>query len=52
MATAAILKDYLGIAPKSGLELAELVERGLPTESLELLKARGLTFTEMATVVI
>jgi putative toxin-antitoxin system antitoxin component (TIGR02293 family) len=52
MASSATLNDYLGIAPKSGLELAELVERGLPTENLELLKAKGLTFTEMATVVI
>jgi putative toxin-antitoxin system antitoxin component (TIGR02293 family) len=52
MASSATLNDYLGIAPKSGLELAELVERGLPTESLELLKAKGVTFTEMATVVI
>ena len=52
MATQPTLKDYLGIAPTSGLELAELVERGLPIANLELLKAKGLTFTEMATVVI
>jgi putative toxin-antitoxin system antitoxin component (TIGR02293 family) len=46
------LKDYIGIAPADGLELAEIVERGLPLRNLELLKARGLTFTEMATTVI
>jgi putative toxin-antitoxin system antitoxin component (TIGR02293 family) len=52
MATQPTLKDYIGIAPKSGLELAEMVERGLPTENLELLKAKGLTFTEMSATVI
>jgi putative toxin-antitoxin system antitoxin component (TIGR02293 family) len=48
----ATLKDYIGIAPADGLELAEIVERGIPTRNLELLKARGLTFTEMANTVI
>ncbi|HEX9198777.1 MAG TPA: antitoxin Xre/MbcA/ParS toxin-binding domain-containing protein [Acidobacteriaceae bacterium] len=52
MATQPTLKDYIGIAPKSGLELAELVEQGLPTRNLELLKSKGLTFTEMANTVI
>jgi putative toxin-antitoxin system antitoxin component (TIGR02293 family) len=52
MSTQPTLKDYLGIAPTSNLELAELVEKGLPTKNLDLLKAKGLTFTEMATVVI
>ena len=48
----ASLKEYIGIAPADGLELAEIVERGIPTRNLELLKARGLTFTEMANTVI
>jgi putative toxin-antitoxin system antitoxin component (TIGR02293 family) len=52
MSTQPTLKEYLGIAPKSGLELAELVEKGLPTKNLDLLKAKGLTFTEMANTVI
>ena len=52
MAAHVTLKDYIGIAPASGLELAELVERGLPLESLNLLKTRGLTFTEMGATVI
>jgi putative toxin-antitoxin system antitoxin component (TIGR02293 family) len=52
MAAHVALKEYIGIAPKSGLELAEMVERGLPTENLEILKAKGLTFTEMAATVI
>jgi putative toxin-antitoxin system antitoxin component (TIGR02293 family) len=52
MSTQPTLKDYLGIAPANGLELAQLVEKGLPTKNLELLKAKGLTFTEMANTVI
>ena len=52
MATQPTLKDYIGIAPGSGLELAELVENGLPTENLNVLKAKGLTFSEMSAVVI
>jgi putative toxin-antitoxin system antitoxin component (TIGR02293 family) len=52
MSTQPTLKDYLGIAPTTGLELAQLVEKGLPTKNLELLKAKGLTFTEMANTVI
>jgi putative toxin-antitoxin system antitoxin component (TIGR02293 family) len=52
MAAHVSLQDYIGIAPASGLELAKLVEQGLPLENLEILKARGLTFTEMAATVI
>ena len=52
MAAHVALKDYIGIAPANGLELAELVEQGLPTGNLDLLKAKGLTFTEMAATVI
>lgn len=52
MATQPTLQEYIGIAPASGLELAKLVEEGLPTENLDLLKAKGLTFTEMAHTVI
>jgi putative toxin-antitoxin system antitoxin component (TIGR02293 family) len=52
MAAHVNLTDYIGVTPVSGLELAELVERGLPLESLNLLKSRGLTFTEMGATVI
>jgi putative toxin-antitoxin system antitoxin component (TIGR02293 family) len=52
VSTQPTLKDYLGISHSSGLELAELVEKGLPTKNLDLLKAKGLTFTEMANTVI
>jgi putative toxin-antitoxin system antitoxin component (TIGR02293 family) len=52
MATQPTLKDYIGIAPGTGLELAEFVEHGLSPENLEFLKAKGITFTEMANIVI
>jgi putative toxin-antitoxin system antitoxin component (TIGR02293 family) len=46
------LTEYIGVAPVSGLELAELAERGLPLESLNALKNQGITFTEMNSTVI
>ena len=52
MATQPTLKDYIGISTTSGLELAELVEQGLPLANLERLKEKGLTFTEMGETVI
>ncbi len=52
MAAHVNLTDYIGVAPISGLELAELVERGLPLDNLNLLKNKGLTFTEMGATVI
>jgi putative toxin-antitoxin system antitoxin component (TIGR02293 family) len=33
-------------------DLAELVERGLPTDSISFLKGDGLTFTEISEIVI
>ena len=44
--------EYIGIAPRSEFDLAEIVEKGLPPESLALLKMRGLTFTEVSEIVI
>ena len=49
MATQNVLNDYIG--PNVTLALAELVERGLPTDSLSLLREKGLTFTEMAAII-
>lgn len=46
------LGEYLGVWPKSDFDLAELVEHGLPTGSLTLLKDKGLTFTEISQIVI
>lgn len=44
--------EYIGIAPRSEFDLAEIVENGLPTESLALLKQQGLSFTEISEIVI
>ena len=44
--------EYIGIAPKSEFDLAEIVEKGLPTDNLALLKIQGLTFTEVSEIVI
>jgi putative toxin-antitoxin system antitoxin component (TIGR02293 family) len=46
------LGDYIGIAPRSDFDLAEIVEKGLPTGSLALLKQRGLSVTEISEIVI
>ena len=52
MSTHPTLKDYIGIAPTSNLELAKLIEKGLSTHSLDLLKQRGLTAAEIAATII
>lgn len=44
--------EYIGIAPRSEFDLAGIVEKGLPPESLALLKLHGLTFTEVSEIVI
>jgi putative toxin-antitoxin system antitoxin component (TIGR02293 family) len=49
MATQNILNEYIG--PSTTLAVAELVERGLPIDSLAFLREKGLTFTEMAAIV-
>jgi putative toxin-antitoxin system antitoxin component (TIGR02293 family) len=52
MATNLNIEDYIGVAPNSEFDLAEIVESGLPTESLALLKQKGLTFSEISEIVI
>jgi putative toxin-antitoxin system antitoxin component (TIGR02293 family) len=52
MATNPNLSEYLGVAPASEFELAVLVEGGLPTENLGLLREKGLTFSEVSEIVI
>jgi len=46
------INEYIGVSPKSDLDLAEMVERGLSSESLALLREKGLTFTEVANLII
>lgn len=47
-----ITREHSGILPRSDFELAELVEKGLPTESLAMLKDKGLTSAEIGKLVI
>jgi putative toxin-antitoxin system antitoxin component (TIGR02293 family) len=46
------LGEFIGIKPTSDFNLAEIVEGGLPLNSLSLLRERGLTATELAEIVI
>jgi putative toxin-antitoxin system antitoxin component (TIGR02293 family) len=46
------LSEFIGIKPTSDFNLAEIVEGGLPLNSLSLLRERGLTATELAEIVI
>jgi putative toxin-antitoxin system antitoxin component (TIGR02293 family) len=51
MATYSNLSQFIAIAPANDFTQAQAVETGLPIESLDLLRERGLTFTEMAAIV-
>ena len=46
------LEQYIGVSPDSALNLAEIAERGLPTDSIAYLKEKGLTFSEVSGIVI
>jgi putative toxin-antitoxin system antitoxin component (TIGR02293 family) len=46
------LEQYIGVAPNSGINLAEIAEKGLPTDSIAYLKVQGLTFSEVSEIVI
>jgi putative toxin-antitoxin system antitoxin component (TIGR02293 family) len=52
MSTRLNIIEYIGIEPGSEFDLAEIVENGLPPDSLALLKQQGLTFTELSEIVI
>src|SRR5271168_2856448 len=52
MATEVQLPVLAVLPPANSYEMARLVEQGLPTESIEELKLLGLTFTEIAQIVI
>jgi putative toxin-antitoxin system antitoxin component (TIGR02293 family) len=52
MAASLNIDEYIGLTPKSEFDLAEIVEKGLPIESLAHLKEKGLTFSEVSNVVI
>jgi putative toxin-antitoxin system antitoxin component (TIGR02293 family) len=52
MATETAVPALSNIPALGSYELIRAVEEGLPTDSLEVLKQRGLTFTEIADLVI
>jgi putative toxin-antitoxin system antitoxin component (TIGR02293 family) len=52
VATNLDISEFIGVTPKSAFDLAEIVEKGLPTDSLSLLKDKGLTFSEVSEIVI
>lgn len=52
MATHSNPAPILGFPPSSEFDLARLVEHGLPTERLQLLRDAGLSFTEISELVI
>ncbi len=52
VATNLDISEFIGVTPKSAFNLAEIVEKGLPTDSISLLKDKGLTFSEVSEIVI
>ena len=46
------LEQYIGVSQNSALDLAEIAEKGLPTDSIAYLKEKGLTFSEVSETVI
>jgi putative toxin-antitoxin system antitoxin component (TIGR02293 family) len=52
MATHSSISEFLGVSPKTTFDLAEIIEKGLPTDSLQRLRDAGLTFTEVGEFII
>jgi putative toxin-antitoxin system antitoxin component (TIGR02293 family) len=52
MAAKLNIAELIGVSPKSEFDLAEMVEKGLPTAAIARLKEEGLTFSEISAVVI
>jgi putative toxin-antitoxin system antitoxin component (TIGR02293 family) len=46
------IHSFIGISPQSEFDLAEIVEKGIPTDSIAYLRHNGLTFTEVSSIVI
>ncbi len=44
--------QYIGIAPESEFDLAEIVEKGISTDSIAHLREHGLTFSEVSETVV
>jgi putative toxin-antitoxin system antitoxin component (TIGR02293 family) len=52
MASNSNIRPFIGIEPQSDFNLAEIVERGIPTDSIVRLRDNGLTFSEVSSIVI
>jgi putative toxin-antitoxin system antitoxin component (TIGR02293 family) len=52
MSTHLHIHSVIGATPQSDFELAEIVEKGIPTDSISYLRDIGLTFSEVSAVVI
>jgi len=52
MTTTPDISGYIGVNPQSDFELTQIVEKGLPLESLSVLKDKGLTSAEISELVI
>ncbi len=52
MGTPPNIADFLGVAPHSDFNLAEIVETGLSLDTLGRLRESGLTYSEVSALVI
>ncbi len=46
------IRSLIGSSPQSEFDLAEIVENGIPTDSIAYLRHNGLTFSEVSSIVI
>lgn len=46
------IRSLIGSSPQSEFDLAEIVEQGIPTDSIAYLRHSGLTFSEVSSIVI
>jgi len=46
------ISQFIGVALKTEYDLPRIVEKGLPTDNLQLLREAGLTFTEVSEIII
>jgi len=46
------LERYICVSSSSAFDLAEIAEKGLPTDSIAYLREKGLTFSEVSEIVI
>lgn len=52
MVTNPNISQLIGVSLKTEYDLPRIIENGLPTDSLQLLREAGLTFTEVSEIII